>query len=89
MGRTLLAMIALGLFLWACVLMVIASIKPDFSRQGKMVLINGKDTAIITQEEHTPPSFAKRKREVTVRYKDNLGVYHETSFPENEITIIE
>jgi hypothetical protein len=74
---------------------VLPQIAPDYSRQGTKVLINGIDTAIITQEEKPKPKWITdrgwvgRKREVSVRYKDNMGIYHEESFPENEITELE
>lgn len=78
----------LGFMLWSVVFMLLPKVIPNFSRQGQKVLINGRDTAIIMKEEKPLPSFVKRKREVTVRYKDNLGIYHEESFAENEITPI-
>lgn len=89
MWKTLFALLVIGGMLWIFIFYLVPYVKPNFSRQGKIVLINNKDTAIIVQEEPTPPSWAVHKREITVRYKDKIGVYHEESFPENEITEIE
>ena len=62
---------------------------PDYSRQGKTALINKKDTATIMYEEKEIPFIGRpRPRNITMQYKDSLGVYHTESFPEFQITDI-
>lgn len=95
MWKSIFAMLFLCGFLGAGFFFLLPKITPDFSRQGIKVLINGVDTAIIMDEEKPAPQWmadrgwAQRKREIQVRYKDHTGIYHEQSFPENEITELE
>lgn len=88
MLKQVIAMTLILSLLLAGLVLLLMRVRPDFSREGHKVLINAIDTGSIVQEEQPLPSWVGRKRTITVRYKDNLGVYHEQQFPENEISEI-
>lgn len=95
MWKSIMFMLFLCGIMGAGIIYLLPHVAPDFSRQGTKVLINGVDTAVIINEEKPSPNWVKergwgnRPRNVTVRYKDNTGIYHEESFAENEITELE
>jgi len=88
MKYAILVLLLLSLLLCALYPMVKTCI-PNFSRQGVRVLIDLKDTGVIMREEKPLPEWIKRKREITVQYKDKLGIYHTEEFTENQITEIQ
>lgn len=68
---------------------IIAKI-PDYSRQGRLCVIFGKDTATIKSEDkdNFVTDFAPHNKFFLVLYKDENGVYRELSVHKKDVKVL-